>query len=215
MRSYLRFGAVRYLSHVWLNGIDLGSHEGGDDPFEFEVTKLLRAGQLNTLIVRVASPFLGGVNQHVSIVAEPDVRIIDGFARPNAQAGTIRLDVTVENNTSAPAVVDLTASLGEYKPSRAVGRQTASATVPPGRSTTTLTLSVPQPHPWNLDDPFLYTISITSQWRGASNDVMTGGTTASSAPAFAAFFGSSTDTFASTAGASFSSPAKAIGMIPS
>jgi hypothetical protein len=170
MRSYLRFGAVRYLSHIWLNGVDLGSHEGGDDPFEFDVTKFLRSGQPNTVIIRVASPFLGGVNQHVSLVAEPDVRIIDGFARPNAQAGAIRLDVTVENNTSAPAVVDLTASVGEYKPSRPVGTQTANATVPPGRSTTTLTLAVPGPHPWNLDDPFLYTISITSRWRGASSE---------------------------------------------
>jgi hypothetical protein len=170
LRQYLRFGSVRYLSEVWLNGVDLGTHEGGEDPFEIDVTNRLLAGKANTLILRVQSPCLGGINQHVSLVAEPEVRLIDGFARPDAKAGVIRLKVTLENNTGAPASVGVTASFGEYKPQRALGSQSASVAVPPGRTTATLILNVPQAHLWSLDDPFLYTIAISSQWQGAPSE---------------------------------------------
>jgi beta-glucuronidase len=48
----LHFDAVYYKAHVWLNGQDLGNHEGGYTPFEFDVTKVLKAGT-NHLVVEV------------------------------------------------------------------------------------------------------------------------------------------------------------------
>jgi beta-glucuronidase len=51
-RIMLRFGSVNYLADIWLNGISLGSHEGGHLPFEFEITDLVRADD-NLLVVRV------------------------------------------------------------------------------------------------------------------------------------------------------------------
>lgn len=51
-KLYLRFGSVNYLAEVWLNGVWLGSHEGGHLPFEFEVSRLLRRED-NRLVVRV------------------------------------------------------------------------------------------------------------------------------------------------------------------
>jgi hypothetical protein len=166
-RSYVRFGAVRYLSEVWLNGTDLGSHEGGESPFEYDATGLLRPGQTNTLIVRVASPVLGGINQHVALVSQPVVRIVDGFARPNAQAKEIRLEVTLENNSAAPASVEVTADFGEFKPARSLGSQTLRVAAPLGRSTAVLVLPVPEPQPWSPEHPFLYTVKIASRWREA------------------------------------------------
>jgi beta-glucuronidase len=47
----LRFDSVNYIAEAWLNGELLGSHEGGHLPFQFEVGRLLAAG--NTLVVRV------------------------------------------------------------------------------------------------------------------------------------------------------------------
>jgi beta-glucuronidase len=35
----LRFESVNYLAEVWLNGVRLGTHEGGHLPFEFDITK--------------------------------------------------------------------------------------------------------------------------------------------------------------------------------
>jgi len=167
MRDYLRFGAVRQISDVWLNGTHLGSHGGGEDPFEFEVTKFLKLGD-NALAVRVKMNLMGGIWQGVTLVAQPDVRIIDGFAKPDAKGKKIDLEVTLENNSGKPATVDVAAALGEFKPARALGQQSTTVTAVPGISTANLVLPVEQPHLWDLNDPFLYTIKITSTWKDAS-----------------------------------------------
>ena len=49
----LRFDAVFYLAHVWLNGEYLGQHEGGYTPFEFDVSGIAQPGAENIVAVRV------------------------------------------------------------------------------------------------------------------------------------------------------------------
>jgi len=49
----LRFGAVDYRARVWLNGQELGMHEGAFTPFEFDIRQTARAGD-NRLVVRVS-----------------------------------------------------------------------------------------------------------------------------------------------------------------
>ena len=51
----LRFGAVNYFAEVWLNGILLGSHEGGYTPFVLDISAAARVGE-NDLVVRVIDP---------------------------------------------------------------------------------------------------------------------------------------------------------------
>lgn len=51
-RYYLHFGAVNYRADVYVNGKKLGMHKGGFTPFNFEMTKLVKA-QDNFVIVRV------------------------------------------------------------------------------------------------------------------------------------------------------------------
>jgi hypothetical protein len=178
MRYYLRFGAVMTMSDVWLNGIHLGAHEGGEDPFEFDVTSLLQPGKPNAVAVRLKlwpiTPVPeGGITQDVSLVAQPEVRILDAFAKPDAKAGQIHLEVTIENNTKSPAQVGVKAALGEYKTSRSLGSQLATITAPPGQTVAKLDLPVKRPHLWDLNDPFLYTVKVTSNWNagdGATRD---------------------------------------------
>jgi beta-galactosidase/beta-glucuronidase len=50
-RVFLRFGAVDYRAQVWLNGIALGGHEGGYDPFSFDISDFVRESG-NVLTVR-------------------------------------------------------------------------------------------------------------------------------------------------------------------
>ncbi|HLU10317.1 MAG TPA: beta-glucuronidase [Oceanobacillus sp.] len=51
-RIRLRFGSVNYLAEVWLNGVRLGTHEGGHLPFEFEINEAVRQ-EGNLLVVCV------------------------------------------------------------------------------------------------------------------------------------------------------------------
>jgi beta-glucuronidase len=57
--AMLKFGAVRYVADVWLNGHYLGYHEGGDTPFALDATQALVPGAYNSLLVRVDNPVWG------------------------------------------------------------------------------------------------------------------------------------------------------------
>ncbi|MEI7503268.1 MAG: glycoside hydrolase family 2 TIM barrel-domain containing protein [Paludibacter sp.] len=51
-RQFIYFAAVSYQAAVWLNGVEIGRHEGGFTPFQFEVSDALKEGE-NDLIVMV------------------------------------------------------------------------------------------------------------------------------------------------------------------
>ena len=51
-RLFLHFGAVDYLSTVWIDGLWAGSHEGGYTPFSFDITDLLRETDRHEIVVR-------------------------------------------------------------------------------------------------------------------------------------------------------------------
>jgi beta-glucuronidase len=57
--AMLKFGAVRYIADVWLNGRYLGYHEGGDTPFALDASDALVPGAYNYLVVRVDNPAWG------------------------------------------------------------------------------------------------------------------------------------------------------------
>src|SRR5580704_15909790 len=50
-RLFVHFGAANYLAYVYLNGEELGQHEGGFTPFDFEITDRVRP-EGNFLVVR-------------------------------------------------------------------------------------------------------------------------------------------------------------------
>lgn len=52
---WLFFAAVDYYARVWLNDVELGTHEGYFQPFGFDVTGVIKSGE-NHLIVDVACP---------------------------------------------------------------------------------------------------------------------------------------------------------------
>jgi beta-glucuronidase len=93
-RLFLYFGAVNYQCHVYLNGKELGSHEGGFTPFQFDVTDALTDGP-NALYLLVSNqrsadaiPALnydwwnyGGITRDVCIAEVPQHYIKDYFVQ--------------------------------------------------------------------------------------------------------------------------------------
>lgn len=57
--ALLKFGAVRYVADVWMNGKYLGYHEGGDTPFALDASAAVVPGAYNSVVVRVDNPEWG------------------------------------------------------------------------------------------------------------------------------------------------------------
>lgn len=66
----LHFGAVDWRATVWVNGKEVGKHEGGYDPFSFDVTEVLREGE-NEIVVSVWDPSDEGVQPRGKQVKNP------------------------------------------------------------------------------------------------------------------------------------------------
>ena len=69
-RAILHFGAVDWECRVYINGMPAGSHKGGYNPFEFDITDLLKDGE-NELIVRVYDPTNEGHQQRGKQLLKP------------------------------------------------------------------------------------------------------------------------------------------------
>jgi hypothetical protein len=117
----LKFDAVYETTEVWLNGEPLGTHRGGYTPFEFDVTKLLRAGE-NTVTVGADNTFRrgawwawGGISRDVTLIANDDARIVWQHLRsePDLQAGSAKLFVRYQlaNFGAKPLEVSLAATI--------------------------------------------------------------------------------------------------------
>jgi beta-glucuronidase len=52
-RVFVRVGAATYRADLYVNGQQLGSHEGGNTPFEIEVTGVVEPGRVSQLVVRL------------------------------------------------------------------------------------------------------------------------------------------------------------------
>ena len=167
LRAYLRFGAVGYYCEVWLNGVLLGEHEGALSPFEFDATAALLPGQLNRVTLRVRNTgvaFSGGINQHVSVVTQPIVRIKDIFAITDIKSGDLNVHIAIENNCPAAVDVELSVECSEYTTGYRRSDVRTTIKVPTGASTQILTTKIKDPQLWNLDDPFLYKLHAVLVW---------------------------------------------------
>ncbi len=52
----LNFGAVDWETTVWVNGKELGSHQGGYDGFSFDITDALKPSGEQEIVVAVFDP---------------------------------------------------------------------------------------------------------------------------------------------------------------
>lgn len=117
----IRFGAVNYLTEVYINDEAIGYHEGGYTDFAFEISDVLRFGddETNTLVLRVIGPIItqdieidgigrddmphwrgaiaGGIWQSVELQASARLAVTDLFADPNVAASRVRVEGKLEN----------------------------------------------------------------------------------------------------------------------
>jgi beta-glucuronidase len=93
-RLFLHFGACNYFAAVYLNGEELGEHEGGFTPFDFEITDRVKP-RGNFLVLRINNtrgkeqvPTVntdwwnyGGITRPVTLVEVPETFVQDYFVQ--------------------------------------------------------------------------------------------------------------------------------------
>jgi beta-glucuronidase len=164
-RLFVQFGGANYEARVWLNGVELGVHEGGFTPFAFEITKLVRK-DANDLIVRVdnrrradAVPTLnfdwwnyGGLTRDVMLVEEPRI-----FVREYS------LHIDPDNERCACGWVQLDRSDQKERASvtvRIPKAGQAQTVTPDGSGRAKLSLDASRLTRWSPENPVLYDVEI-------------------------------------------------------
>ncbi len=202
-RLRLVFQRVNYAADVWVNGTYLGHHTGFLEPFEFDVTGLLRPDD-NLLAVRVESPLdsrdlfrgeitatgqspphnPGGITGPVHLRISEAVAIETLRVTPEALpdgGGRCEVALTLDSGLDEETGLNFRATLtplGEEAGSSGRVMTDRAVTVPPGRSTTSLVLAAERVRlwwPWDAGDSPLYRVAVTILRDGRPLD--TAGTT--------------------------------------
>ncbi len=172
----LGFGAVDYHATVWLNGVEVGQHEGGYLPFELPVTLALRPDADNELIVRVIDPGsdadsslgfpfaeiphgkqswygpVGGIWQSVFLERRAATHLRVVRITPDVPGQRALVYVELSQPAPHPMLLGLTLT------SPAGGIQRAEHRITQGARVAELALPVPEPELWDTDNPRLYTL---------------------------------------------------------
>ncbi|HPO07093.1 MAG TPA: glycoside hydrolase family 2 TIM barrel-domain containing protein [bacterium] len=121
-RIWLTVGAADFEATVWVNGMEAGKHEGGYNPFGFDITPLCRMDRENSLVIRVvdlldASQPSGkqtgwytptsGIWQTVYLEARGPAYLEDATIRTDALKGTVSWSVKFGGEIKEPLYLEV------------------------------------------------------------------------------------------------------------
>lgn len=180
-RVLLHFGAVDWMTDVWVNGVKVGSHTGGYTPFTFDITQAL-AGKNNKLVVRVWDPTdksyvprgkqvsnpegifytaVTGIWQTVWLEPVPDAYIKSINTTSDLDKATVKVDIDFSNPTADDLYwVDVIYEGEKVAEGKSINGQPVEVNMPEGFLT------------WTPDHPFLYDLKIKVFRKGKQIDAV-------------------------------------------
>jgi beta-glucuronidase len=177
LRTRLHFGATFYRSRVWLNGVEIGTHEGGYTAYSFDITPQLRptnylAVELDNQIGPATIPGLamrgasdawydwwdyGGIVRDVWLTLGGPTQVKRQELRSHIDHGHAIVEdrIFLENSSTGklPASVEVTALDPNNQP---VATRTETLGLPMGVSDHLISLQVNAPVLWTIDHPNVY-----------------------------------------------------------
>jgi hypothetical protein len=180
-RIVIHFGAVDFESQVFVNGKSLGTHRGGYDPFNYDITSALTATGKQELTVRVWDPTdaggfprgkqtlnpqgimytsVTGIWQTVWLEPLAKVSISDIKIVPDVDHSAVKL--TVLSSDTKGATVSVKVKDGN--------NVVTTVSIKPNVETS---IKVANPKLWSPDSPFLYNLDIALNNKGVTTDAIT------------------------------------------
>jgi beta-galactosidase/beta-glucuronidase len=180
----LHFGAVDYQSMVWVNGQLVGSHEGGNTPFQFDITPLLKSGG-NTITVRAWDPPTDKSIPRGKQFWEPKSRSIY-YTRTSGIWQSVWLEATgaawldsVRTKTNPLGDVTFDGIIAHAKPGdqlrvtvSSAGAEVARATEAAALDRATVSLRISNPKLWSVESPALYDVTLEVVRSGQAVDLV-------------------------------------------
>ncbi len=187
----LQFGAVNYLTEVWLNDEVVGFNEGGFTPFEFRIDEMIKAGERNVLTMRVVGPIIlseqeidgmkkmelpqwrggitGGIWQSVSLIATDDIYVQDVYIQPNIHDNTATFHISLDNTAIEGSQSEVQISISEVGKTAPVATFSEKVKLHPGINKRSQKIEIPDTKYWSPDSPQLYKaeVSVIHQGRGS------------------------------------------------
>jgi len=186
-RVIIKFHTVDYIADVWVNDVYVGGHEGGETPFELDVTTCIAQGSQNRIAVRVLNPTnepidgvalaeiphlnrtvpfnngcsynIGGILESVDLMLCPHVRITDIYANPDCKTGIIHVQTKVVNaGTDVNCRMQITVAPAVRGDDSNLCK--FESEIPAGESIVETDVHINEPRLWGLEDPFLYRVTV-------------------------------------------------------
>lgn len=164
----LRFEGVDSAFHVWVNGKEVGYHQGSRNPTEFDVTDVVHQAGENTIAVRVYQYCDGtyiedqdqwrmsGIYRDVHLLGFPsESRVENLFVQTKLDNQYVNADlkVRIDITGSGKLQVDL------WDPSKSKVITTETRAVSQGRAE--FSLPIQNPSKWTAETPILYYLIIS------------------------------------------------------
>lgn len=184
-RTFLRFEGVGSVAEVYVNKVYAGNHKGAYSAFAVEITKLLKYGEPNEIMVKVDnSPrpdvipinntlfgVYGGIYRPVQLIITDKVNIaVTDYASPgiyisqkdvSRKSAGVDVKIKLENKEKQAKEVLLSTTVYERDGKVKARRESPVVVLPQGRQTYEHNIAVKNPHLWQgLEDPYLYKVVV-------------------------------------------------------
>ena len=187
----LHFGAVDWMAEVYVNGVLVGEHKGGFDPFSFDITPYLKKSGKQNLKVKVQDATdngfqprgkqclinrsiwytpVSGIWQTVWLEPVATAHINNYYVVSDIDEGTMSFEVdaaTAEGDVVKVAVLEGQEGYSAEKPSQNV---IADAVVENGKAV----VKIADVKTWSPDSPYLYGVRVSVERNGKVVDSVEG-----------------------------------------
>ena len=187
----LHFGAVDWQAEVFVNGVLVGEHKGGYDPFSFDVTPFLKKSGRQTLRVKVMDATdnslqprgkqcnltrsiwytpVSGIWQTVWLEPVAPAHIENYYVVSDIDNGTMSFQVASSASEGDVVMVAVLEGGEGYSAEAPSSKVLAEAVVENGKAV----VKLDQVKTWSPDSPYLYGVKVTLQRNGKVVDSVDG-----------------------------------------